>query len=365
MGSPKFPRKKYTTPFHPWKEDRIKSERELMKKYGLKNHKEVWKAKTYLGKYRGHARELLAKMGAKEDPQVKKESDQLLLHLTKMGILSAGSSLDDVLALETESVLSRRLQTLVYLKGLSTTPDQSRQLINHGHIAIGERKVTIPSYMVIKDEENKIGYTGISPLNELSHPARPKIDVYKTGVTAVKEEKAEEPPKSKEASDRKEGKTKEVKKEDIESAKEEKTDVSEKIKEETTKEKPAVEKETTEPKKDLKKSPESKEASDRKEEKTKEGKKEDIESAKEEKTDASEKITEETTKEKPAVEKETTEPAEQSKSTKQEKPAKEEKPEPPSKAEEEKPVEEKTEPVKKSETGNKNAKETNKKKGAR
>ena len=214
MGSPKFPRKKYTTPFHPWKEDRIKSERELMKKYGLKNHKEVWKAKTYLGKYRGQARELLAKMGAKEDPQVKKESDQLLLHLTRMGILSAGSSLDDVLALETESVLSRRLQTLVYLKGLSTTPDQSRQLINHGHIAIGERKVTIPSYMVIKDEENKIGYTGISPLNELSHPARPKIDVYKTGVIAVKEEK---------------------------------TDASEKITEETTKEKPAVEKETTEP----------------------------------------------------------------------------------------------------------------------
>jgi len=293
MGSPKFPRKKYTTPFHPWKEDRIKSERELMKKYGLKNHKEVWKAKTYLGKYRGHARELLAKMGAKEDPQVKKESDQLLLHLTRMGILSAGSSLDDVLALETESVLSRRLQTLVYLKGLSTTPDHSRQLINHGHIAIGERKVTIPSYMVIKDEENKIGYTGISPLNELSHPARPKIDVYKTGVTAVKEEKAEEPPKSKEASDRKEGKTKEVKKEDIESAKEE------------------------------------------------------------------------TTKEKPAVEKETTEPTEQSKSTKQEKPAKEEKLEPPSKAEEEKPAEERTEPVKKSETGNKNAKETNKKKGER
>lgn len=304
MGSPKFPRKKYTTPFHPWKEDRIKSERELMKKYGLKNHKEVWKAKTYLGKYRGQARELLAKMGAKEDPQVKKESDQLLLHLTRMGILSAGSSLDDVLALETESVLSRRLQTLVYLKGLSTTPDHSRQLINHGHIAIGERKVTIPSYMVIKDEENKIGYTGISPLNELSHPARPKTDIYKTGVAAVKEEKAEEPPESKEASDRKEEKTKEVKKEDTESAKEEKTDASEKIKEETTKEKPAIEKETTEP-------------------------------------------------------------AEQSKSTKQEKPAKEEKPEPPSNAEEEKPAEGKTEPVKKSETGNKNAKETNKKKGER
>jgi small subunit ribosomal protein S4 len=181
MGNPKFPRKKYTTPLHPWKEERIKSEREFLKKYGLKNHREVWKAKTYLGKYRHQARELLAKLEAK-DPQVKKESDQLLLRLTRLGILPAGSSLDDVLALETESVLTRRLQTLVYLKGLSSTPDHSRQLITHGHIAIGDKVVTIPSYMVIRDEENEIGYTRVSPLNELSHPARPKTDIYKKGV---------------------------------------------------------------------------------------------------------------------------------------------------------------------------------------
>ncbi len=191
MGSPKFSKKKYNTPKHPWKEDRIESERELIKKYGLKNHKEVWKSKTYLSRYRQQARELLAKPGGK-NPQVKKESDQLLLHLNKMGILPAGSSLDDVLALETESILSRRLQTLVYLKGFSNTAFHSRQLINHGHIAIGERKVTIPGYIVTKDEENEIGYTAQSPLNELSHPARPKTDVYESGVQPEKPEKTEE-----------------------------------------------------------------------------------------------------------------------------------------------------------------------------
>jgi small subunit ribosomal protein S4 len=179
MSSQKFPRKKYETPLHPWKETRIKSERELIKKYGLKNHTEVWKAKTYLGKHREQARELLAKLGT-ATPQAKKESDQLLLHLTRMGILSMGASLDDVLALDTESVLSRRLQTLVYLKGFSSTPYQARQLISHGHIAVSGRKVTIPSYIVTKDEEPQIQYTLRSPLNELSHPARPKGDIYKT-----------------------------------------------------------------------------------------------------------------------------------------------------------------------------------------
>jgi small subunit ribosomal protein S4 len=181
MSSQKFPRKKYETPLHPWKETRIKSERELIKKYGLKNHKEVWKAKTYLGKHREQARELLAKIGT-SNPQIQKESDQLLLHLTRIGIISMGASLDDVLALDTEAVLSRRLQTLVYLKGFSSTPYQARQLISHGHIAVSGRKITIPSYMVGKNEEGQIQYTLRSPLNELSHPARPKTDMYKTDL---------------------------------------------------------------------------------------------------------------------------------------------------------------------------------------
>jgi small subunit ribosomal protein S4 len=178
---------------HPWKEARIKSERELMKKYGLKNHKEVWKAKTYLGKHREQARELLAKLGT-ATTQAKKESDQLLLHLTRMGIIAMGASLDDVLALETESVLSRRLQTLVYLKGFSSTAYQARQLISHGHIAVKGKKVTIPGYMVAKNEEGQIQYTIRSPLNELSHPARPKGEVYKAELGIPSKGKIEELP---------------------------------------------------------------------------------------------------------------------------------------------------------------------------
>ena len=44
MGDPKRLRKKYETPSHPWEEERIKRETELMKKYGLKNKREIWKA---------------------------------------------------------------------------------------------------------------------------------------------------------------------------------------------------------------------------------------------------------------------------------------------------------------------------------
>jgi len=194
MGKPKFSKKKYETPSHPWQEDRIKEENEFIKKYGLKNKREIWKAETSLRKYRGHARELLAKIGS-DDPQIKKESDQLLMYLGRMTILKPNSTLDDVLALNTESVLSRRLQTLTYLKGLASTPNQARQLIVHGHIAVNERKTTIPGYLVTKDEEGEIAYTAASPLNDILHPVRPRAD-FKS-VPIKKEGKPEEPKEEK------------------------------------------------------------------------------------------------------------------------------------------------------------------------
>lgn len=229
MGKPKFSRKKYDTPSHPWQEDRIKNENELVKKYGLKNKREIWKAQTALKKYRGQARALLASIRT-EDPQAKKESDQLLLHLNRMNILPQNSNLDDVLALETESILGRRLQTITYLKGLSSTPDQARQLISHGHIAIDGKKVTVPGYMVTKQEENKITYTNRSGLNDPMHPARPRSD-YKP-VTSVKKE----PVKQDEKKD-----TNEKQKTDESKTKEETKTVDDKAKDEKPVEPPKTE----------------------------------------------------------------------------------------------------------------------------
>ena len=192
MGKPKFSRKKYVTPSHPWQEDRIKAENELIKKYGLKNKREIWKAQTRLRNYRGQARELEAKI-LTGDVQSKKERDQLLIHLNRMNILPPKSTLDDVLALETEAVLSRRLQTLTYLKGFASTPNQARQLISHGHIAIGNNRVTVPGYIVTKEEEGEIGYIHDSPLNDMMHPARPRSD-FKS-IPIKKETKPKEEPK--------------------------------------------------------------------------------------------------------------------------------------------------------------------------
>jgi small subunit ribosomal protein S4 len=250
MGKPKFSRKKYETPKHPWQEGRIKEEDELIKKYELKNKKEIWKAKTQLRRYRSQARELLASVRT-GDEQSKKESDQLLNSLSRMSILPTKSTLDDVLALETESILSRRLQTITYLKGFASTPNQARQLITHGHIKVGERRVTIPSYMLTKNEENTISYTEASPLNDSMHPARPKSDFRgetrkKAKPEEQKEEKQEKDEKKEEKTEESKETKEEVKQEESEKPKEEKTPKEEEKKEETKKEEQDVK--TEEPK---------------------------------------------------------------------------------------------------------------------
>ena len=184
MGDPRFPRKKYETPSHPWEAERIKRERELIYKYGLKNKREVWRAETFLRRIREQARRLLAMPG---EEQAEKEKENLLKRLFRLGILPANATLDDVLALNVEDVLGRRLQTLVYIHGLARTPKQARQLIVHGHIAIDGRKVRVPSYLVRKEEEEKITYSYSSPLNDEMHPMRPKAEER----VLVKEEKKE------------------------------------------------------------------------------------------------------------------------------------------------------------------------------
>ncbi len=163
MGDPRKIRKKYVTPAHPWQRTRLDEENELIKKYGLKNKREVWRAKTTLRSFGSEARTLLA-LDFEEREQIERD---FLSKLIRYGLLDEGSKLEDVLGLKLEDLLDRRLQTIVHMKGLARTPKQSRQLIVHGHITVGDKKVTKPSYMVSKDEEGLLTHTEGSPFTSI------------------------------------------------------------------------------------------------------------------------------------------------------------------------------------------------------
>lgn len=177
MAYPGKKSKSYETPKHPWQEARMAAEVQLVKAYGLRNKREVWKAASMLRMYRSEARKLLAHVAGGQEAELeghyRTQSEEILSKLIRYGIIKSDANIDDILSLKTENILERRLQTQVLRLGLARTVIQARQFITHGHIAINGRKATIPGMLVSKDDEMHIGYYGNSPLISEAHPERP------------------------------------------------------------------------------------------------------------------------------------------------------------------------------------------------
>ncbi len=139
-----------------------------MGEYGLRNKRELWRYKTMLSEMRGIARSLLAKSGSERE-----EAEQAFLtRLRRMGLAGEATSVDDTLDLDIRNLLERRLQSIVFRGGLAGSPSQARQLITHGHIAVGDHVVSVPGYLVSRADEDRVRYAAESAIAKSDHPAR-------------------------------------------------------------------------------------------------------------------------------------------------------------------------------------------------
>jgi small subunit ribosomal protein S4 len=196
MGDPKNFRRIWRKPKRPFNFDLKMEELKLLGTFGLKTKRELWKARTELSRVRNQARSLLALR-----EEVREKEEPILIHsLSRVGLVQHDATLDDVLNLEIDDLLSRRLQTITTRKFFFKTPYQARQAISHGHIMIGDRTVNIPSYVVKVDEEDKIKLTPESifnkilsePESDLGSPETENLEVPESGeveVTPATEEK--------------------------------------------------------------------------------------------------------------------------------------------------------------------------------
>ena len=176
MGQPRKSRKKYNTPPHPWNAERIKNENKFNPYitndiiYDFKNKfkpldssynsSSSSSSDTLVRRYSREARYLL---GFSAD-QMQEEKLELLGHLARTGVLPEGAALEEILDLNVEDILRRRLQTIVYNKGLARTPKEARMFVVHGHIALNGKKINSPSYVVLKGQEDDIGFYRSSPV---------------------------------------------------------------------------------------------------------------------------------------------------------------------------------------------------------
>jgi len=146
MGDIKRKRKLFSRPKKLYDRARMDAENILIKRYGLKNKREIWKVKTAVSKLRRRAKELIRE--EQEEQQV------FFDKLNKMGLVVRDIS--DVLALTEENLFERRLQTVLFKKQMANTVKAARQLIVHKNVLVDGNVVNIPSFIVTKDLENKI-----------------------------------------------------------------------------------------------------------------------------------------------------------------------------------------------------------------
>ena len=139
-------KKKFAYPKQMFEKQRILDENKLKEKYGLKNKKEIWKTEAKIKYFRNRAKSLITA----DQEQQGHFFDKLKMIGFKIMTIS------DVLALQTEDMLKRRLSTIVWQKGIAHTAKQARQLIVHKKITINDRVVNIPSYVVKVEEEGSI-----------------------------------------------------------------------------------------------------------------------------------------------------------------------------------------------------------------
>ena len=139
---PRRPHNKYERPKKPFDIIILKSEGDLIKKYGLKSRREVWKADFQIGKIRNLAKMLIT--------APEKDKKEFLERQTKKGFTV--SSIQDVLGLNKEDFLKRRLESVVAIK-FGMTPRLARQLITHKHIKIGDKMIKSPGHLTTVEEE--------------------------------------------------------------------------------------------------------------------------------------------------------------------------------------------------------------------
>ena len=187
MGDPKTPRRVWKKPKNPLNYNLMMDELKTLGTFGLKTKRELWKARTNLSKLRHQARSLLALR-----QEIRNEKEPVLLNsLSKIGLVDKNSTLDDILNLQVTDLLSRRLQTIVQRKLYFKTPYHARQAIVHGHIMIGDRIITIPSYIVKIDEESKIHLIPESSFNQTL--SKPESDLGSPDTENLVTETVEQP----------------------------------------------------------------------------------------------------------------------------------------------------------------------------
>ena len=118
-------------------------------------------------------------------------------NMYKRAIMKKGDTAENLIGL-----LERRLDAIIYRAKLATTIFSARQIINHGHVKVNNKKVNISSYLVkeedtieIRDKSKQLAFIDVALANkEREVPEYLQVDEKNKKVKFVRVPKFEEVP---------------------------------------------------------------------------------------------------------------------------------------------------------------------------
>lgn len=180
---PKRKHKKYSRPKKLYDIQLLKEENGLIKKYGLKNRREIWKANYAIEKLRNIAKKLITAEESKRE--------EFVNHQKEKGF--PVENLADILGLNKEDYLKRRLQSVLFSRGLCTTYKQARQLITHKHVLLNSKAINSPAHLTTLEEEKTLQVNIALPLKkEISEEEKTFLKNLKKKTGENPEEVADE-----------------------------------------------------------------------------------------------------------------------------------------------------------------------------
>ena len=139
-------KKLYAKPRKMYQSQRIKEENELVKTYGLKNKREIWKTLAKTNYFRSRAKDLAKKP--------LEEQEVFFNKLRAIGLKV--STIADVLSLKVEDLLNRRLTTIILKNKIVHSVKHARQMVVHKKVLVDGKVINSPSYLVPIAFENSI-----------------------------------------------------------------------------------------------------------------------------------------------------------------------------------------------------------------
>jgi len=149
--------------FIDWKDNNL-HENKVLARFSIKKREEY----TYYNKLSRELRELAKKLKNMKDANPNKTVfiRRLLGKLYEMGLIPTADTLERVDNVSASSFCRRRLPSMMVTTGLMTNIRQSAQMVEEGHVRVGQTLVTDPAYLVSRELSDLITWAPGSKIRQ-------------------------------------------------------------------------------------------------------------------------------------------------------------------------------------------------------